>query len=76
MCQKNTESPDAKAKQPSEGAEAQGHEGCPCEPKRCLPFAGAVLAAVAVPLVIRAMKRSRRNKGKGACTHKAAGCCA
>ncbi len=75
MCEKNTERADPKAKNSSEEAEPEGQGGCPCEPKRCLPVAGAVLATVAVTLVIRAIKRSRQSHGKQARTPRGAGCC-
>ena len=76
MCEKTTERAESKEKQAPEGAESQRHRGCSCEPRRCLPIAGAVLAAVAVPLMIRAIKRSRRGTGKQACGSARAGCCA
>lgn len=76
MCEKSTERPESKAKKAPEGAGSRDSDGCPCEPRRCLPIAGAVLAAVAVPLMIRAIKRSRRGAGKQECGAARVGCCA
>ncbi len=75
MCDKQTRIDEAPAKQSSEGTEPRGHGGCPCEPKRCLPAAGAVMAAVAVVLLIGVRKRSNRNKARTQSPHPA-GCCA
>ena len=76
MCEKSTERTESKAKRAPAGVRSREHDGCPCEPRRCLPIAGAVLAAVAVPLMIRAIKRSRRGTGKQTCGPARTGCCA
>ncbi len=70
MCEKKrAERAEATANGTSDRTKSRDDAGCPCEPKRCLPLVGAVLAAVAVPLVILAIKNSSRSKGH------AAGCC-
>lgn len=76
MGEKKSTCGEGQAKRAADGAEARGHCGCRCEPKRCLPLAGVVLAAVALPLVIRATRRSRGSNGKQTGTPEAAGCCA
>ena len=76
MCEKTTEHADSKAKKAAGEKTSRDSCSCPCEPRRCLPIAGAVLAAVAVPLVIRAIKRSRQRSGKQECGPARAGCCA
>lgn len=76
MCEQKAESAETGAERSSaEKRRAEGC-GCPCESRRCLPIAGAVLAAVAVPLVIRAIRRRRRSSTNGARRPLAAGCCA
>lgn len=76
MCGKNVEGAEDRAKKSSEKVDSQSERGCPCEPGRCLPFAGALLAAVTVPLVIRTIQRSRQSKSAKACGREPAGCCA
>lgn len=75
MCQKTTEKSESEARETPETSESSRHAGCRCEPRRCLPIAGVVLAAVAAPLVVRAIRRSRNGDGKQDRGRKSAGCC-
>jgi hypothetical protein len=75
MCDKQPRT-DEEGEQHSEKREAQGQGGCPCEPKRCLPVVGVVLAAVVVPLMIRQLKRRCRSKCEQPQGASRAGCCA
>ncbi len=72
MPQEKKQSCEAKAKQPHESAPSKCRAGCSCEPAKCLPVVGALLVALAVPLVLGAMKRTRRSRGEKG---EAAGCC-
>lgn len=75
MCETESERPEERAEQPPEGEESQAHGGCRCGPKRCAPFAAVVLGVLAVPLVLRALKRSRRGRDDQRSEGRAA-CCA
>ena len=74
MCKENREQPKAnETTREEEGSPSRS--GCPCEPRRCLPFAGVLLAAVAAPLVIGAIRRARHGRGDRSRGGQAAGCC-
>lgn len=73
MPQEKKQSCEAEAEQPQESAPSKCRARCSCEPGKYLPVVGAVLVALAVPLVVGVMKRTRRSRGEKAQT---AGCCA
>lgn len=52
-----------------DGEEPKCSGNCPCEPKRCLPIAGVVLAAAFAAWLVRARRRARQNQvdGESAC---------
>ena len=74
MCE--TKESEGRDERSTDESPAQGRCGCRCRPEHCRRIAGGLLAAVAVGLVIGAVRHSRRKRDDEAPGRRPAGCCA
>lgn len=74
MSDNESRADEERAERKSDGAIPQNNPYCSCEPKRCLAVAGVALAAVAVALLVGAIRRSHQDKAEQTDSPETANC--